>query len=49
MERGPQPDPPVPRIEPETQREHGQGAAAQQKDARWVIERIQESFDVRAL
>ncbi len=48
MEVGPQLEVPGPRTEPETQRERGTATAPQQKDTRWVIERIQESFEVRA-
>ncbi len=47
MEGGPQLEVPG-RTEPETQRERGKATAPQQKDTRWVIERIQESFEVRA-
>lgn len=48
MDIGPQRDPPGPRTEPEARRDRGQGPIPQPKDTRWVIERIQESFDVRA-
>lgn len=49
MEGRPQGDLPVTRTEPEVHGEQSQGGSSpQQKDTRWVIERIQETFDVRA-
>jgi hypothetical protein len=48
MEVRPQLDLPGARTEPEAQPEHGKAPAPQPKDTRWVIERIQESFDVSA-
>ncbi len=50
MEAFPQRDPPRQRAEtaPDTKGEHGQASNLESKDARWIIERIQESFDFRA-